>query len=298
MVASHVPATRPTKSSCKPMPRGTTLKDFILPTNNGFAHLLDDLDEPNSLNSHFAGLSKGNVTGTGQKVKQDVKGNKSKTNNFPPIPRTLTTNAARELAGTGDGNHLTSPHSQPSSRGGMYDEDARGDVDVVEFAEGPGEINAADGEVDVYVAMDSGAIGNISPKEAMPAGVNLQTGPNGINRDLVAANGGAITNHGTAEVELVTEDDKAFNCTMMVADVTRPLHSTGVVCDTGKEVLHTAKGAVVVPAGSLSKHVTKAMIMARYPRKGGLYLARYRVRAPRRPGAAKPAGFTRQGPQR
>ena len=180
----------------------------------------------------------------------------------------------------------------------MYDEDARGDVDVVEFAEGPGEINAADGEVDVYVAMDSGAIGHISPKEAMPAGVNLQTGPNGINRDLVAANGGAITNHGTAEVELVTEDDKAFNCTMMVADVTRPLHSTGVVCDTGKEVLHTAKGAVVVPAGSLSKHVTKAMIMARYPRKGGLYLARYRVRAPKRPGAARPAGFTRQGPQR
>ena len=212
-------------------------------------------------------------------------------------PETTTTNAARQLKGLK--SVISSPvPGQPSSGGGMYDEDARGNVDVVEFAEGPGEINAADGEVDVYVAMDSGAIGHISPKEAMPAGVNLQTGPNGINRDLVAANGGAITNHGTAEVELVTEDDKAFNCTMMVADVTRPLHSTGVVCDTGKEVLHTAKGAVVVPAGSLSKHVTKAMIMARYPRKGGLYLARYRVRAPRRPGAAKPAGFTRQGPKR
>jgi len=181
---------------------------------------------------------------------------------------------------------------------GMYKEEAIVDIGVVEFAQGSMEINAAEEEIDVYVAMDSGAIGHISPKEAMPANVDLQVGPNGVNRDLVAANGGAIVNHGNAEVELVTEDNQALGCTFMVADVTRPLHATGVICDTGKEVLHTARGAVVVPAGSLSKHVTKGMVMAKYPRKGGLYLARYKVRAPRRGGPGKPAGFTRQGPKR
>jgi hypothetical protein len=181
---------------------------------------------------------------------------------------------------------------------GMYKENAIVDIGVVEFAEASGEINAAEEEIDVYVAMDSGAIGHIAPKEAMPSGVDLHVGPNGVNRDLVAANGGAIVNHGNAEVELVTEDNQSLGCTFMVADVTRPLHATGVICDTGKEVLHTARGAVVVPAGSLSKHVTKNMVMAKYPRKGGLYLARYRVRAPKRVGTARPAGFTRQGPKR
>ena len=75
------------------------------------------------------------------------------------------------------------------------------DISFFEFAEASGEINAAEEEIDVYVAMDSGAIGHIAPKEAMPPGVDLHVGPNGVNRDLVAANGGAIVNHGNAEVE-------------------------------------------------------------------------------------------------
>ncbi len=170
---------------------------------------------------------------------------------------------------------------------------------VIEFAaDGPGEVNVTDEEIEVFVTLDSGAIGHIGPKEAMPRGATLKTGPMGVNRDLIAANGGTITNHGTTTVELVSAEGRAIQNDFMVADVTRPLHATGPICDTGKEVLHTARGAVVVPQGALSKYLKTTMVLAKYPRKGGLYQGRFKVRVPRPKAEARDAGFGRQGARR
>jgi len=170
---------------------------------------------------------------------------------------------------------------------------------VIEFrADDPGEINVADEEIEVFITLDSGAIGHIAPKEAMPRGAPLATGPQGINRDLIAANGGTITNHGTSEVELTGVDGRIIQNKFMVADVTRPLHATGPICDTGKEILHTARGAVVVPKGALSQYLKTTKVLAKYPRKGGLYQGQFKVRVPRPKAEARAAGFGRQGAQR
>ena len=61
-----------------------------------------------------------------------------------------------------------------------------------------------------------------------------------------------------------------------------------------------AKGAVVVPAGVLSKHLMKRDVRAQYPRKGGLYVAEMKIRA-KKPGSqgntmgTAKAGFARPG---
>jgi hypothetical protein len=170
-------------------------------------------------------------------------------------------------------------------------------VAVVEYCESESEdVMAAEEELEVFVALDSGAVTHIFPKDAMPAGTQIQK--NAVERTFVAANGGEITNYGTAHIELVSEEDRHLACQAQVADITRPLHATGQICDTNKEILHTAKGAVVVPGGALSRYLKHTKVLAKYPRKGGLYMAKYKIRAPKRNTGDKQPGFTRQGTKR
>jgi len=160
------------------------------------------------------------------------------------------------------------------------------------------EINNAEEELEVYVTMDSGAITHIGPREAMPRGAELKPDENGVTRNFVAANGIEITNHGKTIVEMETPEGQAITCPFQVADVTRPLHSTGQICDASKEILHTARGAVVVPAGALSRHLRGTKIIAKYPRRNGLYMGRFKVRNPKSGSDNRRPGFTRQGAKR
>jgi hypothetical protein len=169
----------------------------------------------------------------------------------------------------------------------------------VEFEEGrPEEVLTTHEEIEIYITQDSGAVAHIGPKEAMPSGVGIKPYPDGVNRNMVAANGGSIENYGTADVELMTEDGLAIGTTFMVADVTRPLHATGPICDTGKEVLYMSQGCVVVPKGTLSKYLKQTRILAKYPRRNGLYQGKFKIRVPRpKTNDGKP-GFIRQGDKR
>ncbi len=84
-----------------------------------------------------------------------------------------------------------------------------------------------------------------------------------------------------------------------MADVSRPLHSMGVIADTGKEILFTKGEAVVVPEGALSRFLGSVRQLAKYRRKGGLYVAKMKARNPNpkpKPGTA--SSFGRQGPRR
>ena len=81
----------------------------------------------------------------------------------------------------------------------------------------------------------------------------------------------------------------------------RPLHSTSKICDgTGDkhhEMLFTRQCAHVVPEGTLSRFLESINVIARYPRRGGLYVAKMKVRRPRprpSPAAAK-SSFARPG---
>ena len=167
-------------------------------------------------------------------------------------------------------------------------------------------------EVEVNVALDSGCVVHTCGPEDLPATVEVKHPPNEKVRNLVAANGSDMENYGKASVELVQEDGNAIGSTFVVTDVTRPLHSTSQVCDgespacpTGHEVLYTKLGATVVPDGALSKFLGMVRHVAKYPRRGGLYVAKMKVRppgarAPRKPNPKRPGaqGFGRQGARR
>jgi hypothetical protein len=163
-------------------------------------------------------------------------------------------------------------------------------IQVVEYQPGGGdnEILMNDEEVELEITQDSGSITNVLNPEDLPKGCNVVAG---ANRPFVGANGGTIKNHGTADTDMVPGEGQGrqLKCRWTCADVTRPLISTGVTCDSGYEVLYTDTESLVVPKGSLSKHLKGVMIVQRYVRQGkGLYTTKMRVKAHR----ASP--FTRQ----
>ncbi len=182
----------------------------------------------------------------------------------------------------------------------MGDDSDNNDDNVMplEFDDGGDEICVADEEMTIFVTSDSGAVTHVTPPETLPRGAVIDTTTGG--RDFVAANNGRIKNHGSTNVELVPANGRVAGCDFRVADTNRTLHSTSQTCDAGHEVLYMAKGAVVVPAGTLSKHLMKRDVRAQYPRKGGLYVAEMKIRAQRQGADAvkKSAGFTRPGIRR
>ena len=98
------------------------------------------------------------------------------------------------------------------------------------------------------VAADSGAVDHIANAANLPGNVILRK--TAKHRDFVNASGGGIRNHGEANVRLKTKNGKLIANTFQVADVCRPLHSIGKVCDGGHEVLFMKGKAVVVPEGT------------------------------------------------
>ena len=62
-------------------------------------------------------------------------------------------------------------------------------------------------------------------------------------------------------------------------------------------MLFTGTEATVVPAGTLSKFLGSLKHVAKYPRQGGLYITKMKMKA-RDPKAAGKQSFTRQGARR
>ncbi len=156
------------------------------------------------------------------------------------------------------------------------------------------EINMAEEEKVVEVAIDSGCFAHCVEPDDIPSSVEIVRPPPG-SKDFVGAGGHTIKRHGKATVIMEPMDEgggEMVGNVMQVANVTRPLHSVGQVADTDKDILFTKGECVVVPGGSLAKHVKGLRIFARYKRNRGLYTARMRIRNPK---AMPSRGFGRQG---
>ena len=173
-------------------------------------------------------------------------------------------------------------------------------VMTMEYEDGDDDddmIMELDEEVEVHVAADSGSVIHaVGPKD-IPGSVRVRPPPNGRTRNLVGAGGDGIKNHGEATVQLVQEDGTVVTSTVQVADVVRPLHSVSKICDEDHEMLYTKTCAHVVPEGALSRFLANINVIAKYPRRGGLYVAKMKARRPRpkpSPAAAEPT-FTRPG---
>ena len=106
-------------------------------------------------------------------------------------------------------------------------------------------------------------------------------------KNFIDANSTPIENFGVAHVVMETADGKDVGGSFQVAGAGRALHSASVICDTGSkscpeghEILTTKRGAVVVPDGALSRYLASVRHVAKYPRRGGLYVAKVKVRTP------------------
>ena len=157
------------------------------------------------------------------------------------------------------------------------------------------EVLNMDDEVEIEVAQDSGSVDHCASPKDIPKAVKVMKPENGRLRNFVAANGDRIKNYGKAHVSLIQEGGNVVDGSFNVADVTRPLHSTGKICDESKEVLFTKGEATVVPAGALSQFLGAVRHIAKYKRDGGLYLAKMKVRVRRDGKPANKPGFGRQG---
>ncbi len=98
--------------------------------------------------------------------------------------------------------------------------------------------------VELEVTMDSGSVVNVLNPEDLPAGCQVERRAN--TRNFVGANGGVIQNHGQADTTMtpIVDEGPEVRCRWDCADVTRPLVSTGITCDSGYEVLHTKTAAI------------------------------------------------------
>ena len=127
------------------------------------------------------------------------------------------------------------------------------------------------------VAADSGAVDHITNAANLPGNVVLVKTEK--HRDFINASGDGIKNHGEATVRLKTKSGRLIANTFQVADVCRPLHSIGRVCDGGHEVLFMKGKAVVVPERSLEQFLGNCAHLATYERENGLYVMEVEVSA-------------------
>ncbi len=155
---------------------------------------------------------------------------------------------------------------------------------ALEYEEEEDEVFAAEEEVVVKVASDSGAVDHITNPAGVPRSAVVRRPAK--MRNFVGAGGDGIKNYGEVNITLETSEGNTIDSVSQVADVCRPLHSTSKTCDSGHEMLYTKKEGIVVPEGAFSQFLGLLASrgikpLARYQREGGLYVATMKVRPSR-----------------
>ena len=116
---------------------------------------------------------------------------------------------------------------------------------------------------------------------------------------LMVREASPIKHYGRASVRMQQEDVKHIPEEVQVVEVTGPLHYMSTVCDNEHDVAFTKAEGFVIPAGLLDEvlALVRHRVVAKYRRKGGLYVAKMRVEDPRakRPSPTKAALFAGRG---
>jgi hypothetical protein len=219
-----------------------------------------------------------------------------------PTPGTTPAERAPTPDGEGrDGVRCSRKSPGPSGLNGAGTEctDFAQDINVMtEASEDEEEILAAD-EIEIEVAADTGAGAHCCNPRHIPNSVEVVCDQ---VRNFNGAGGEAIKHWGRASVRMEQEDGRHISQEVQVMEVTRPLHSISTVCDNEHDVVFTKTEGLVLPAGLLDEvlAMVRKKVVARYKRKGGLYVAKMRVKDPRakRPSPAKASPFAGRGAKR
>ena len=164
---------------------------------------------------------------------------------------------------------------------------------VVDYAD-EDQINSADEERIIGVAMDSGAVDHTTGPQHLPA--NTEIVPlqgDRVGRNLVAANGSPLQMHGQCTLEMEADDGVCAG-TFAVTDVTRTLQSVSKTCDQNLGAFFTKDDCKVLDSETVAAieqliKGRKNAVRARYPRSGGLYVRHTKVRS-FKPGTTRPTG--------
>ena len=131
---------------------------------------------------------------------------------------------------------------------------------------------------EIEVTLDSGCVDHILDLGDAPGYEAFVAESPGSKRGqrYVVGNGGRVPNEGqlvlNLEHEVKAGDPSMLRSTFQVAEVTRPLMSVSRICDLGLKVVFDKDEALVVNAESKT--------VARFERRGGLYIARMRLKPP------------------
>ena len=168
---------------------------------------------------------------------------------------------------------------------------------MTEASEDEEEILAAD-EIEIEVAADTGAGAHCCNPRHIPDSVEVVCDQ---VRNFNGAGGEPIKHWGRASVRMQQEDGKHISQEVQVMEVTRPLNSISTVCDNEHDVVLTKTEGLVLLACMLAEvlAVVRKRVVAKYQRKGGLYVAKMRVNDPKaRRNPDKPAPFGGRGANR
>jgi hypothetical protein len=140
-------------------------------------------------------------------------------------------------------------------------------------------------EVEMAVAIDSGAVDHVASEDDIPGAEIVPSPASLAGRHFQGANGKTIENKGQSTVRMRSKDTGVkINSVFQIAHVSRPLYSVSKICDTGCEVhFNKTEGRVT----------RNNKLIATFPRRGGLYIGTLVVN-PNNPRKHKDADFIRQ----
>ena len=136
------------------------------------------------------------------------------------------------------------------------------------------------------VALDSGAGEHVADNKDAPNYAIEESAGSKAGQNFIAANNHRIPNRGQMTLALQGERSgqkkgREFKTTSQVATVSRPLWSVGRICDEGFDVKVMKDGAQILKKDGI--------VVCRFKRQGGLYIAKMSLRNPLY------KGFQRQG---
>ncbi len=262
----------------KPTPRGATFGDYVpLTTSNKYDDLADETlsDDSETISSSSWGCGRS-----------------------APGPRApMTVRQIRRMAAKKKRN---ANENEPNALNSAEDDFNCIMAPFMEQLEEEEPIFAATEIIETSVAMDSGAVAHGASAKDIPETVEVMK--KGPLRNFVGANNSPIEHFGTAAVRLEQEDGQEVDNNFEVVDVVRPLHSVSMTCDNRHNVLFNKDAGYVVPEGIVERILATLSAegvrpAATYKRRGGLYVAKVKVKDPRAEGAGRrsESGFTRPG---
>ena len=153
----------------------------------------------------------------------------------------------------------------------------------VNFFVGDDELHATGDDEDEFleieVALDSGATDHVADELDAPGYEVAESPGSRSGQSFSAAGGHRLKNRGQMSLELFA-DNGVINSVFQVAAVTRPLWSVSKIADAGYSAKFDAQKAVI-----LDKNQN---VVCTFERRGGLYVAKMRMRNPKHSGFIRP----------